>query len=133
MMSPLDFLKNLLDDESTIFQKDNTQDIEMAVAILLSHVIMADGKVTIEESENIKKFYAKEFGLSNAQTQQLFNEIMDNMDEIGESIDTIKSALQNDKQALSEILKHINNLILCDGCIDKEYTLFEALRVFLMR
>lgn len=133
MISPLDFLKNLLKDESTIFESDQTQKIEIAMAILLSHVIMADGKVTMQESENIKQFYAKEFGLSSSQTHKIFREIEDNMNEIGESIDAIKEALKNDPASLAEILKHMNNLILCDGCVDREYALFETLRVFLTR
>ena len=128
-----DFLKNLLKGDNAIFETDITREIEVAMAILLSHVIIADGKVSQQESENIKRFYAKEFKLTSTQTYKLFHEVEDNMDEIGESIDTIKTALKNDPASLAEILRHINNLILCDGCVNREYALFETLRVFLAK
>ena len=60
MISPLDFLKRLHNNNDKIYENDQSKKIETAMAILLSYVMLADGKVTQQESDNVKKFYAKE-------------------------------------------------------------------------
>ena len=132
MSSPLEFLKDLLSNQTDIFQTNDTQKIQNAMAILISHIIMADGKITQEENKKVLSFFQNEFNLEESETQKLFNAILDNLHEFQEHLDVLTQTIKSDSHAKHEILRHINNIIICDGCIDREYEVFEAIKASLM-
>lgn len=131
MISPLEFLKELLNSETDIFADNEQEKLQNVMAILITHVILADGKVTSEERAKVLSFFENEFELESAQTEELFASIMDNINEFEENLDTLQNAIKNNSLAKSELLRHINNIIICDGCVDREYDVFESIRLAL--
>ena len=131
MLSALDFLKDLLSDKTDLFKTNEEEKIKDTMAILISHIIMADGKVTKEENEKVFAFFQNEFALEEKETRVLFTSIMDNLHEFEAQLDILTSTIKNNLHIKSEILRHLNNIIICDGCKDREYDVFETIRVSL--
>jgi len=131
MLSPLKFLKELLKNDTDIFKEDEEEKVKNSMAILITHIIMADGVVTKEENKKVLAFFENEFEMKEEETHLLFDSIIDNLHEFEAHLDILTTTLKNSSHAKSEILRHINNIIICDGCIDREYDVFEAIRVSL--
>jgi len=129
MLSPIEFIQNLLKNDTKIFEDENQEDaIKDALAILICHIIYADGKVTKQEQKKIFNFFKHEFEMDEDETNLLFDSILKEFYEFEKHLDTLTNALKNSVHAKSEVLRHLNNIVICDGCIDREYDVFEAIR-----
>jgi uncharacterized tellurite resistance protein B-like protein len=128
MYSPLNLIKNLLSNDTKIFdQENNIVAIKDALAILICHVIIADGIVTKQERAKIFSFFKLEFQMKQEATEELFTSILDNMNEFEEHLDILTQAVKNSVHTRAEILRHLNNIIICDGCKDSEYDIFNKI------
>ena len=129
MLSPLEFIQNLLKNDAKIFESENEQDaVKDALAILICHIIYADGKVTKQEQKKIFGFFQNECEMDKSETDELFDSILGDMDKFGKHLDILTDALKSNAHAKSEVLRHLNNIIICDGCVDREYEIFEVIR-----
>ena len=133
----LDSLKklitNLQKNDSRIFDEDINHDaIKDTLAVLMVHVSMADKKTTQKENEKILGFFQQEFQMSASETHELFETVVKNIDELEKYLDRLNELLSKDIHAKAKVLQHLNNLIICDGCVDIEYDVFETIRVSLI-
>lgn len=129
----MQLLKSLNENDSRIFDQDvNPDAIKLTMAILMNRIISADGKTTPPETKKKLDFFQQEFGLDKAQTDAVFKSINDDVKTIDVNIDALKEAIHNDLKAKAEILKHLNNLIVCDNCENIEYRVFDEIRESLL-
>ena len=98
----------------------------------MSHIIAADKKITSEERQKIYGFFRLEFGMGTAETAELFDSIDRSLPEFAEQVDTLKAALAHDPKAKAQMCLHLNHLITCDGCDDAEYSVFNAIKTFII-
>jgi len=66
--------------------------------------------------------------MTTQETHELFESIMQNIDELEEHMATLNSLLADNLQTKAKILQHLNNIIICDGCVDVEYDVFETIK-----
>lgn len=122
-------LQSLKENDSRIFDEEINQDvIKSTVAVLMAHIIMADKKTTEKENEKVIGFFQQEFNMSTTETHALFESIVQNIDELEKYMDTLNDLLANDITTKARVLQHLNSIIICDGCVDAEYHVFEKIR-----
>ncbi len=125
----LQLFKSLNENDSNIFDEDLNHDvIKETLAVLMVHITMADKKTTEKENEKLLGFFQQEFSMSSSETHDLFELIVHNSDEIEKHIDVLNNLLNDDIRTKAKVLQHLNNLIICDGCVDAEYLVFETIR-----
>lgn len=128
MYAPLKLIKDLLTNDTKLFKDEQSHDVvKDALAILMSHIIIADGIVTKQERAKIFSFFGDEFAMNAEETKKLFDSILDNMHEFETHIEILTDALKNSPTMRAELLRHLNNIIICDGCKDSEYALFDKI------
>jgi len=110
----------------------NEKNIKDALAILMCNIIHADGTVTEKEQSEVYEFFRNEFNISKEETNELFNSILGRGPELQAQADFIEKALKLDAKSKGILLVHLNNLIICDGCKDSEYIVFDKIKNSLM-
>lgn len=126
-------LSKLLDHlkikDTKLFQNDTDNEmLKSALAILMTNIIVADGKISQQERSRIINFFANEFSMSEEETYALFDNILEDFDKFDIYIETLQLIIQDNIHTKAELLKHLNNLIICDGCTDSEYAVFENIK-----
>ena len=125
----LQLFKSLNENDSNIFDEGLNHDvIKETLAVLMVHITMADKKTTEKENEKLLGFFQQEFSMSSSETHDLFELIVHNSDEIEKHIDVLNNLLNDDIRTKAKVLQHLNHLIICDGCVDAEYLVFETIR-----
>ncbi len=123
----LHFLKG-----SDIFNQHTNRDaIKNILAVLMINVVNSDKKSTTKEQVKILNFYRLEFGMDKDSTINLFNSVEYDDTELNFRLAELKYILQNDTAARAKVLHHLNSVIICDGCVDVEYEIFEKIKSFL--
>ncbi len=126
-------LHNLKENDVRIFDEDINQDIiKNTLAVLMVHISKADKQTTQKENAKMLGFFQEEFNMSTSEAHELFESVLENMNELEKYIDRLNGLLHNDLQTKAKVLQHLNNLIICDGCVDVEYDVFETIRVSLI-
>ena len=123
---------SFLSNSNKLDQHDNGDTIKNILAVLMISVVNADKKTTKDEQLKVLSFYKSEFGMSEEETITLFNSASSNEEEFNLSLMELKNLLSNDIQTKAKVLGHLNTLIICDGCVDEEYDLFEGIREYLI-
>lgn len=113
-------------------QHKNKDAIKNILAILIIDVVNADGISSPKEQTTILKFYKQEFKMDETETIALFNSVEDNDPELLASLSKLKEIFNDEPTAKAKVLEHLNSVILCDGCTDAEYHIFEKIKTFLM-
>jgi uncharacterized tellurite resistance protein B-like protein len=127
------FIKSLKEHDSKIFDQDiNHDSIKITLAVFMNNIIHADGKTSRQEYKKILGFFQQEFNIDEMQTTDLFDSINNHIDEFHAHLDMLKEALADNQQAKSKILEHLNHLIICDGCEDIEYNVFDRIKTFIL-
>ena len=123
---------SFLSNSDKFNQHDSSDTIKNILAVLMISVVKADKKTTKDEQLKVLSFYKSEFGMSEDETIDLFNSASSNEEEFNLSLTELKEILSNDLQTKAKVLGHLNSLIICDGCVDEEYDLFEGIREYLI-
>lgn len=110
----------------------NKDAIKNILAVLMISVVNADKKSSAKEQKKILDFYRLEFGMNKDTTIDLFNSLAHDNAELNSSLVKLKDILQNDAEAKAKVLHHLNSVIICDGCVDEEYEVFEKIKSFLI-
>ena len=113
-------------------QHINKDAIKNTLAVLMIEVVNADKKVTSQERKKILDFFKLEFDMDENTTIDFFNLVKENDTEFNASLAELKSILVDDINARAKTLQHLNSVIICDGCVDEEYEVFESIRGFLL-
>ena len=122
-------LESLRADEVKIFDENINHDIVKDIlAILMVHIIKADKKTTEKENEKILGFFQAEFNMTKSETHELFASVVEVIDELEMYTEKLNIVLADDLITKAKIIRHLNNLIICDGCTDEEYRVFETIR-----
>ncbi len=126
-------LKSLKENDSKIFDDEINHDaVKDTLAVLMMHVAMADKKTTEKENKKMVEFFQQEFNMNTEETHELFESVVENMNELEKYIDTLSNILANNIAVKARIMQHLNNLIICDGCVDEEYHVFETIKTSLI-
>ncbi|MFK7901928.1 MAG: TerB family tellurite resistance protein [Nitratireductor sp.] len=113
-------LKALLSSEDSKIDVTtfNAQDVRLAEAALLFHVIQSDGKILDVEREKMKEVLSEDFDLSDAEIEELINaaQFAD-----GEAIDLfrftslLKANLELDRRI--QIVENLWEMVYADGVV----------------
>ncbi len=120
---------SFLSGQDIFNQHKNKDAIKNILALLMIIVINADGEATPKEQAKILEFFKNEFGQNKDETIAFFNNIVGKKSDFSTLCDELKVTLQNDAMAKAKALHHLNDVILCDGCTDEEYDIFEKIRI----
>jgi len=113
-------------------QQKNKNAIKNTIAVLMISVVNADDKITLEEQKKVLQFYKQEFNMNEQDTISLFESVKYDEMSIDATVQELQSFLNTDILAKAKVLQHLNSVIICDGCVDSEYTVFENIKLYLM-
>ena len=113
-------------------QHENNEAIKNILAVLMIRVILADDEASLKEQKRVLDFYKREFKMDEEATLDLFNTIKYDDPELHASLEELQHILDHDKLIKAKVLEHINDVILCDGYTDVEYTVFEKIKAYLV-
>ena len=121
--------ENLKKGDNKIFDESVNQDVvKVILAVLMVHIIKADKQTTMQEQNKILGFFQQEFDMSDDETKILFESVVADVQELDEHVNALNVLLAEDKLTKAKIIGHLNHLIICDGCKDEEYKVFESIK-----
>jgi uncharacterized tellurite resistance protein B-like protein len=123
----LEFLKS----QDMFNRHENKDAIKNIIAVLMIQVVNADDKVSTKEQDKVLNFFKLEFKMNEEETIKYFNNLKNNKEELDELVLRLDDILKNDTLAKSKILHHLNSIIICDGCLDVEFEVFEKIKKYL--
>lgn len=112
---------------------NDPESVKLSLAMIMWHVILADGRITEKEIIKLFGFFQKEFALDTTQITTLIVDLKENSNDIKSHVQVIEQQLLNNISAKAILLNHVNALIICDGTADIECQVFEEIRSILMR
>jgi len=125
--------ENLKKGDNKIFDESVNKDVvKVILAVLMVHIIKADNQTTMKEQKNVLGFFQKEFDMGDEETKILFESVVADEQELDAHVNALSTLLAEDKLTKAKIIGHLNHLIICDGCKDEEYTVFEAIKESLL-
>ena len=107
--------------------------IKNILAVLIIKTVQADGKCTQEEQKKVLEFFSKEFNLNRDQALELLYKTDGNTQEYVTALTQLEEILNTDSSIKLKIMNYINNIIICDGCTDEEYDVFETIKIYLAK
>jgi len=119
---------SFLNGSSTFTKYDEKDAIKNILALLMITVVNADKKVTAKEQAKILSFFKSEFEMNENETITLFDSIEENIEEFNKASKELNEILQNDIAAKAKALNYLNSIIICDGCEDIEFEVFEKIK-----
>ena len=121
--------EGLSQGDNKIFDESVNQDVvKVILAVLMVHIIEADKQTTMQEQKKILGFFQQEFEMTDEETKVLFESVVADEQELDTHVNTLNALLSEDKLTKAKIIGHLNHLIICDGCKDEEYMVFEAIK-----
>ena len=134
LTSLVKLLENLKKGDNKIFDESMNHDvIKNTLAVLMVHIIQADKQTTAQEQKKIVGFSKDEFEMTDTETKVLFESVVSNMPELEIYVEKLGTLLAEDRLIKAKIIGHLNNLIICDGCKDEEYHVFETIKNTLLK
>lgn len=118
-------------DKSTFDERKNKNALKNILAVLMITVVNADEKSTIKEQNKVLEFYQNEFNMNKEETINFFNSVKHENRDVVVALENLKELFASDVQTKAKVLHHLNSLIICDGCEDVEYDIFEQIREYL--
>jgi uncharacterized tellurite resistance protein B-like protein len=113
-------------------QYSNKDAIKNILAVIMIAIVNADQKVTQQEKRKILDLFKLEFGIDEEETIDFFTAVEYNNTAFNSSLVNLKTLLNEDVMTKAKVLQHLNTLIICDGCVDEEYEVFDKIREFLL-
>ena len=123
---------HFLEGSNLFDQHSNKKAIKNILAVLMIKVIYADTKITKKEQNAVLNFYKNEFGLNKEETIKIFNEVGHYETSFNEALLELQAILSGDSMAKAKALQHLNSIIICDGCTEEEYEIFEDIKSYLI-
>ena len=109
----------------------NSDEIKNILAVLIIKTVLSDGKSTKQEQAKVIEFFDKEFNLNKDETVTLLNTTEYMSNEYTNALTRLEEILKEDNSIAPKIMTYINNIIICDGCADEEYEVFETIKIYL--
>jgi len=107
--------------------KDDNK-VKVALATLMCNIAHADNKITSIERDNVYSFFQQEFELSTEETKSLFAPLLEQSSILDKEVEIVRQALVDNMKLKALLLRHLNNLIICDGCENIEYDVFSEIK-----
>jgi len=125
----LDKLKQLFraDEETKIDKKNKI--LYASFAVVFYHVIDADGVKSLQEKEKFFNFFKNYFELEQDLVLELYNDVVELEGDLDKHLEILKEELQNFPSLKIKLMNELNSIILSDGIDDREYVVFEKVRV----
>ena len=115
-------LSKLTDESASIFP----------IAVIMHHIVQTDVRLSKEESTALIRFFKEEFALEEDETFELFDTVAEIGEPLFAQLKELKGTVYKNSVVKVNIFKHLNNLIICDGCENSEYRVFEKVKAVLM-
>ena len=109
-------------------QHTNSDAIKNILAVLIISVVKADKKHSLAEQKTVLDFFKNEFKMNEELTLKYFNEVIHNSEEFDRAKEELNTILDTDITAKAKALQMLNDVIICDGCVDAEYVLFQKIQ-----
>jgi len=109
-------------------QHENSDAIKNILAVLIISVVKADKKHSLPEQKTVLDFFKNEFKMDEKVTLAFFDSIKHDDDEFYKAKEELNTILDADVSAKAKALQMLNEVIICDGCVDAEYVLFQEIQ-----
>ncbi len=124
-----EFLKKLDNEACTsVFSPENPEYFTFSFAVVMYHVMKADRSVSKIERKHLDGLFQREFKMDPAETEALFDDIEAHYGEFAKHLSAIECEISQNAHHKAAFMEHINHLIVCDGCRDEEFELFEKIK-----
>ena len=119
-------------DKTTFDEKHNKNALKNIIAVLMITVVNADNVHTLKEQNRVLEFYKNEFNMSREETISFFNSVKHENKDIVTALENLQVYFSSNIGIKAKILHHLNSVIICDGCVDAEYEVFEQIKAYLL-
>jgi len=123
--------KNLTKICDLINNKDNIEDekeFKLASATLICNVVHNVIDTDNDKKEEYCQLFKDKLNMPKEELEKIKDKISTDEKNIDEKIEYIKKELNNDPYQIMELMKILNRFIILDGCNEKSYREFEAIR-----
>jgi len=123
--------KNLTKICDLINNKDNIEDekeFKLASATLICNVVHNVIDTDNDKREEYCQLFKDKLNMPKEELEKIKDKISTDEKNIDEKIEYIKKELNNDPYQIMELMKILNRFIILDGCNEKSYREFEAIR-----
>jgi len=103
--------------------------IKKSVAILLAHIIKIDNRDVKKETGIFCSIMGQEFSCSREEALGFLEDALENEYNLDEHIEIIANALQNRKLSKMHLLQQLNHMIYSDTISEKDYQIFENIKL----
>lgn len=115
-----------LDKIDNIDREDTT--LQRAFAVVIYHVIRADGQETEKEKHRFATFFKQDFDLDDAHVEQLHSEASAFDGEFHTYLEVLKEKIGAYPGVELKLMRYLNQLIAADKIDDHEYEVFDEIR-----
>jgi len=123
--------KNLTKICDLINNKENIEDekeFKLASATLICNVVHNVIDTDNDKKEEYCQLFKDRLNMPKEELEKIKDKISTDEKNIDEKIEYIKKELNNDPYQIMELMKILNRFIILDGCNEKSYKEFEAIR-----
>lgn len=110
-------------------KKDTT--LQRAFAVVIYHTIIADDIETSQEKERFASFFKLDFGLTDAQVGELYEEASRFDSDFETYLDVLKEKIAIYPEIELKLMQTLNRMMSSHSFNEKEYAVFERIRVAL--
>jgi uncharacterized tellurite resistance protein B-like protein len=107
---------------------EKLNELHDSFATVLWSIIISDEVVSKKERKEFNAFFKKEFALSPAEIDVLFNKVEKSKERLEKHLDLLKKAFQAYPTQKAHFMQCLNRCIICDGVDNREYRTFEEIR-----
>jgi len=114
-----------------INNKDNIEDekeFKLASATLICNVVHNVIDTDNDKREEYCQLFKDKLNMPKEELEKIKDKISTDEKNIDEKIEYIKKELNNDPYQIMELMKILNRFIILDGCNERSYREFEAIR-----
>jgi len=119
-------------NKTTFDENKNKDALKNIIAVLMITVVNADNEHTVKEQNKVLEFYKNEFNMSKDETIDFFNSVKHEDKDVLAALESLQELFSSDIGTKAKVLHHLNSIILCDGCLDVEYEVFEKIKAYLI-
>jgi len=110
--------------------KEN-QILQVAFAVVLTHIIKADGIESKQEQERFSNFFKENFALETTKIEDLYNISINLEDDLSNHLNILREEMKKFPSIKIKLMHELNCLIQSDGIDNREYEEFEKIREIL--
>ena len=106
----------------------SNQILHISFAVVVFHVVRADGKETLQEQEKFVNIFTEYFDLDKERVAELYKFAVNLEGNVDEHLEVLKEKIAHVPSVKMKLMHEVNSLIQADGIDNREYVVFEKIR-----